>query len=123
ARCAEPRVDAFRARSRLDQQPHSAVVAVFRRHHPVRRPAAPDRARPAGAAVARGEAVVDARAGAAARSEALRAFVLTCRAGSFWTRQKRLWICMAKQSVLGEFISFLRQEKKYWIAPIAVVLV
>src|ERR1051325_949284 len=30
---------------------------------------------------------------------------------------------MAKQSVLGEFFSFLRQEKKYWIAPIAVVLV
>jgi hypothetical protein len=30
---------------------------------------------------------------------------------------------MAKQSVLGEFFHFLRQEKKYWIAPIAVVLV
>jgi Family of unknown function (DUF5989) len=30
---------------------------------------------------------------------------------------------MAKQSVVGEFFQFLRQEKKYWIAPIAVVLV
>ena len=30
---------------------------------------------------------------------------------------------MSKQSVVGEVWRFLRQEKKYWIAPIAVVLV
>jgi hypothetical protein len=30
---------------------------------------------------------------------------------------------MARRSVLGEFLDFLRQEKKYWLAPIAVVLV
>ena len=30
---------------------------------------------------------------------------------------------MSRQSVLGEFWNFLRQEKKYWIAPIAIVLV
>jgi len=30
---------------------------------------------------------------------------------------------MARRSVLGEFWDFLRQEKKYWLAPIAIVLV
>ena len=30
---------------------------------------------------------------------------------------------MARRTVLGEFLEFLRQEKKYWLAPIAVVLV
>ncbi len=30
---------------------------------------------------------------------------------------------MSRRSVLGEFWDFLRQEKKYWLAPIAVVLV
>lgn len=30
---------------------------------------------------------------------------------------------MAKAQILGEFLEFLRQEKKYWLAPIVVVLV
>lgn len=30
---------------------------------------------------------------------------------------------MAQRTVLGEFLDFLRQEKKYWLAPIAVVLI
>lgn len=30
---------------------------------------------------------------------------------------------MAQRSVLGEFWDFLKHEKKYWIAPIAVVLI
>ena len=30
---------------------------------------------------------------------------------------------MAKSQVLGELWAFLRQEKKYWLAPIVVVLV
>ena len=30
---------------------------------------------------------------------------------------------MAKTQILGEFLQFLRQEKKYWLAPIVVVLV
>lgn len=30
---------------------------------------------------------------------------------------------MAKTQILGEFFQFLKQEKKYWLAPIAVVLV
>ena len=30
---------------------------------------------------------------------------------------------MARRSVLGEFLDFLRQEKKYWLAPIAIVLI
>ena len=30
---------------------------------------------------------------------------------------------MAKSQVLGEFWAFLMQEKKYWLAPIAVVLI
>jgi hypothetical protein len=30
---------------------------------------------------------------------------------------------MAKLRVVGEFLTFLRQEKKYWLAPIVVVLV
>lgn len=30
---------------------------------------------------------------------------------------------MAKGRVLREFWTFLRQEKKYWIAPIAIVIV
>ncbi len=30
---------------------------------------------------------------------------------------------MAKTRVLSEFIQFLRQEKKYWLLPIAIVFV
>ena len=30
---------------------------------------------------------------------------------------------MSKGSVLSEFLQFLKQEKKYWLAPIVVVLV
>jgi hypothetical protein len=30
---------------------------------------------------------------------------------------------MAKQHVLREFLTFLRQEKKYWLAPMVVVLI
>lgn len=30
---------------------------------------------------------------------------------------------MAKARVVAEFFRFLKQEKKYWLAPIAVVLV
>lgn len=30
---------------------------------------------------------------------------------------------MAKMQVLGEFWQFLKQEKKYWLAPIVIVLV
>ncbi|MCC7418341.1 MAG: hypothetical protein IT176_14490 [Acidobacteria bacterium] len=30
---------------------------------------------------------------------------------------------MAKSQVLREFWTFLRQEKKYWLAPIVIVLV
>ncbi len=30
---------------------------------------------------------------------------------------------MAKAQILGEFLQFLKQEKKYWLAPIVVVLV
>ncbi len=30
---------------------------------------------------------------------------------------------MAKTQILGEFLQFLKQEKKYWLAPIVVVLV
>jgi drug/metabolite transporter superfamily protein YnfA len=30
---------------------------------------------------------------------------------------------MSKGRVLGEFIQFLRQEKKYWLLPIVIVLV
>lgn len=30
---------------------------------------------------------------------------------------------MAKLSILREFFSFLRQEKKFWLAPIVVILV
>jgi hypothetical protein len=30
---------------------------------------------------------------------------------------------MAKSRVVGEFFAFLKEEKKYWLAPIAVVLV
>jgi len=29
---------------------------------------------------------------------------------------------MAKSQVLREFLMFLKQEKKYWLAPIALVL-
>lgn len=29
---------------------------------------------------------------------------------------------MAKSQVLREFVAFLRQEKKYWLAPIVLVL-
>ena len=29
---------------------------------------------------------------------------------------------MAKSRVLREFVEFLKQEKKYWLAPIVVVL-
>ena len=32
-------------------------------------------------------------------------------------------IILAKSQIVGEFFQFLRQEKKYWLAPIAVVLV
>ena len=32
-------------------------------------------------------------------------------------------INMAKAQILGEFLQFLKQEKKYWLAPIVVVLV
>ena len=30
---------------------------------------------------------------------------------------------MSRRTVLGEFVDFLRQEKKYWLAPIAIVLI
>ena len=30
---------------------------------------------------------------------------------------------MSRRSVLGEFVDFLRHEKKYWLAPIALVLI
>jgi len=30
---------------------------------------------------------------------------------------------MARRTVLGEFFEFLKQEKRYWLAPIVVVLV
>ena len=30
---------------------------------------------------------------------------------------------MAKAQILGEFLQFLKHEKKYWLAPIVVVLV
>ena len=30
---------------------------------------------------------------------------------------------MAKSRVLGEFVQFLRQEKKYWLVPIVIVFV
>ena len=30
---------------------------------------------------------------------------------------------MAKTEILREFLQFLKQEKKYWLAPIVVVLV
>ena len=30
---------------------------------------------------------------------------------------------MAKAHIVGEFLQFLKQEKKYWLAPIVVVLV
>lgn len=30
---------------------------------------------------------------------------------------------MAKSRVLGEFFQFLRQEKKYWLVPIVIVVV
>ena len=30
---------------------------------------------------------------------------------------------MTRRSVLGEFVDFLRHEKKYWLAPIAIVLI
>jgi hypothetical protein len=30
---------------------------------------------------------------------------------------------MAKSRVLSEFVQFLKQEKKYWLMPIAVVFV
>ena len=30
---------------------------------------------------------------------------------------------MAKPQVLREFMTFLRQEKKYWLAPMVVVLI
>ncbi|HMB80774.1 MAG TPA: DUF5989 family protein [Vicinamibacterales bacterium] len=30
---------------------------------------------------------------------------------------------MAKTQIVGEFLQFLKQEKKYWLAPIVVVLV
>jgi uncharacterized protein DUF5989 len=30
---------------------------------------------------------------------------------------------MAKSQVLREFVQFMKHEKKYWLAPIAVVLV
>ena len=30
---------------------------------------------------------------------------------------------MAKVQIVGEFLQFLKQEKKYWLAPIVVVLV
>ena len=30
---------------------------------------------------------------------------------------------MSRRSVLGEFVDFLRHEKKYWLAPIAIVLI
>ena len=30
---------------------------------------------------------------------------------------------MAKSQVFREFVTFLKQEKKYWLAPIVVVLV
>ncbi len=29
---------------------------------------------------------------------------------------------MAKMSVVREFITFLKQEKKYWLAPMLIVL-
>jgi hypothetical protein len=30
---------------------------------------------------------------------------------------------MSKSHVLGEFLAFLRQEKKYWLVPIVLVFV
>lgn len=30
---------------------------------------------------------------------------------------------MGRMSVLGEFLQFLRTEKKYWLLPIVIVLV
>lgn len=30
---------------------------------------------------------------------------------------------MSRRSVLGEFFEFLKHEKRYWLAPIVVVLV
>ena len=30
---------------------------------------------------------------------------------------------MSKSRVLGEFFSFLKQEKKYWLVPIVIVFV
>lgn len=30
---------------------------------------------------------------------------------------------MRRRTVLGEFVDFLKNEKKYWLAPIAVVLI
>ena len=30
---------------------------------------------------------------------------------------------MAKAQVLGEFIAFLRYNKKYWVAPIVIFLI
>jgi drug/metabolite transporter superfamily protein YnfA len=30
---------------------------------------------------------------------------------------------MEKRGVLAEFVQFLRQEKKYWLLPIGIVLV
>lgn len=29
---------------------------------------------------------------------------------------------MARSQVLREFVAFLKEEKKYWLAPIAIVL-
>ncbi len=30
---------------------------------------------------------------------------------------------MARRTVLGEFLEFLKHEKRYWLAPIVVVLI
>jgi hypothetical protein len=38
-------------------------------------------------------------------------------------RDARREIDMSKSRVFGEFLAFLRQEKKYWLVPIVLVFV
>jgi Family of unknown function (DUF5989) len=38
-------------------------------------------------------------------------------------RDARQEVAMSKSRVFGEFLAFLRQEKKYWLIPIVVVFV
>src|SRR5438874_2273506 len=107
---SQPYLVALRNGAWVDQLAHPAHDRVLRRPHAVRFPAAPLRTRSAATGVCRHELVRVRRA--PPRSSALRSPLLTGAES-----------CMAKIRVVREFLTFLKQEKKFWLAPIVVILV